>query len=199
MKIFTRAFTRKEKVLIVILAVILLGLAYYRFVDMNVRSAMEEATNAIEVNQSEVDISSAQLARLSNMDQELDSYEAGGTSYVASYNNVKEELAMLDQILGQVSDYSISLSDPVLSGDLIRRNVAIRFTAGSYSEAFSVVRAFNTSELRNIINNISFSSSSNRNGDETVSMNLNLTFYETIVGGVPDAGLIMPVESTPTE
>lgn len=197
MKLFTRAFTKKEKILIVVLAVLLIGLAYYRFVDMNVRSALAAAKEQIEVNQSELDISTAQLARLTSMDKELNSYEAGGSSYIASYNNVKEELAVLDQILGSVEDYSINLSDPVLSGDLIRRNIAIRFTTGTFSDALAIIRSFSSNRLRNVIQDISYSSSYTRNGTESVSVNLTVIFYETITGGVPDAGLIMPVTEAP--
>ncbi len=197
MKVFTRAFTRKEKILIVILAVILIGLAYYYFVDRNVRSALEEAKQSIETNQAELDISNAQLLRLNSMDQELNSYEAGGASYIASYNNVNEEIAMLDRILSGTADYNISLQDPVLSGELIRRNVSIRFTVGSFDSALSVIRAFSSSDLRNIIQDISYSSAVTRDGYESVTVNMTVTFYETIVGGTPDAGLIMPVEEAP--
>ena len=198
MKVFNRAFTKKEKILILILVVILLALVYYRFVDQSVRSSLAAAESSIETNQSELEISNAQLARLNSMNKELDGYEAGGTSRLESYNNIKAELAMLDQILSSVSDYTISLQDPVQDGDLVRRSVSIRFTTGSFSDVYAVVRAFANSELRNVIQDINYSSSSNRDGDESVTVNMNVTFYETMVGGTPDAGLVIPVEA-PTE
>ena len=198
MKVFNRAFTKKEKILILILVVILIGLVYYRFVDQSVRSSLAAAESSIETNQSELEISNAQLARLNSMNKELDSYEAGGTSRLESYNNIKEELAMLDSTLSAVSDYTLSLQDPVLDGDLIRRPVSIRFTTGSFGDVYKVIRAFSNSDLRNVIQDINYSSSSNRDGEESVTVNMNVTFYETMVGGTPDAGLVVPVE-TPTE
>lgn len=198
MKLFSRQFTKKETVMIVILVVLLLGLAYYYFVDRNVRSSLESAKSSIEVNQSELDISTAQLQRLQSMDAELDKYEAGGSSYMASYNNIKAELALLDFILAG-KDYTLTLQDPVLSGDLIRRDMAIRFTTGDFSSAYSVIRAFSNSDLRNIVQDISYSSSTGRDGAGTVSVNMTVTFYETMVGGTQDAGLIVPVEEVPTE
>ena len=191
---FNRAFTKKEIVLIVILVIILVGMVYFRFVDQNVRENLNKAKEDITTNQSELEISSAQLARLNSMDNELTSYEAGGTSYLASYNNIKEELSLLDSLLEPTHDYSLSLSDPVQSGDLVRRNIAIRFTTGDFGRALSVVRSLNKSNLRNIIRDISYSGSTGRNGEGSVTVNLNATFYETIVGGKADAGLI--VEST---
>lgn len=62
----------------------------------------------------------------------------------------------------------------------------------------NVIQAFNQSSLRNIIRDISFSASGSKSGNETVSVNMNLVFFETIKDGVPDAGLIMPeVKETP--
>lgn len=194
MKVFSRAFTKKEKILIFVFVILLLGMAYYYFVDRNVRDNLAAAKNAVEVNQSELDISTAQLMRLTSMDKELNSYEAGGASRLESYNNVKAELSMLDSILYPTIDYTITLQDPYLEGDLIRRMVAIRFTVRSFSDALTVVKKFNTSELRNIIQDMTYSSSVSRDGYETVSVNMNVIFYETIVGGTPDAGLIMPVQ-----
>ena len=198
MKVFSRAFTKKEKILILVFVILILGMAYYRFVDMNVRSRLSAAKESVVVNQSELEISSSQLARLNNMDQELNSYEAGGTSYMASYNNVKQELAVIDSILSSVKDYTISLQDPYLDGDLIRRGVSIRFTTDGFAQALSIIRKFSTNELRNIIKDISYSSSAARDGSENVSVNMNLTFYETMTGGTQDAGLIVPVQEVQT-
>ena len=198
MKVFSRSFSTKEKILILILVVLLVALVYYRFVDQSIRSSLNDANSKIETTQSELDISTAQLARLKNMDKELNNYEAGGSSMMPSYNNIKAELAMLDSILASTWDYTLNLHDPVLDGDLIRRDIDIRFTTDSFGSALGVVRAFSNSDLRNVIKNISYSSSTGRDGSESVTMNMGVTFYETIVGGTRDAGLIVPVE-TPTE
>lgn len=196
MKFLTRQFSRKEKVLIIIFVVILVVLAYYRFVDMNVREQTDAAKEAVEVAKSELEITNAQLVRLQSMDEELDSYEAGGASRLESYNNVKAELSLLDFILSSTSNYSISMQDPVLDGDLIRRAVAIQFTTDSFDSAMNVVRSFSQSNLRNIVQTISYSASTDREGGESVSVGMTVIFYETIVGGTPDAGLIMPEVET---
>ena len=48
MKLMSRDFTRKEKVLLLILTMILLGAVYYLAVDQPVRSAISEAVSEQE-------------------------------------------------------------------------------------------------------------------------------------------------------
>lgn len=196
MKILTRAFTLKEKILIGILILIILGLGYYKFVDMNVRDGLAAAKDSIETNQAELEISTAMLQKLQSMDKELTSYEAGGITYLASYNNIKEEIAFLDSILKDTVSYRLNLSDPVLNGDLIRRNISIQFVATGYEQARSIVNQFSTSQLRNIIQDISYSGGGSYNGVTTASVTMTVTFYETIVDGTPDAGLVIPVDTS---
>ena len=43
MKAFSRSFTLKEKILLLLLSLVLIGLAYYQFVDQPVRSALVQA------------------------------------------------------------------------------------------------------------------------------------------------------------
>ena len=72
MKRLSRDFTRGEKVLLLILALVLVGLAYYFVVDRPVRSAMESARAEKEALVTELTTLQARIARLEKMQAELE-------------------------------------------------------------------------------------------------------------------------------
>lgn len=191
MKVLKRKFTLKETILIIVLAVIILGLAYYKFVDEPVRSQTESAETQAESLETEKTIVTAQLTNLRKMENELSEAEAGGeATYMASYNNSAEEIAFLNTIFykPRVSNYSFGFSDVTKDGNQIRRNVSISYSTSSYDEAMAIIEDLSESHLRLVIGNVSASVGNSR--DESVySVSLTITFFETMVGGIADAGL----------
>ena len=55
MKVLSRDFTLKEKILLLILSLALIGLAYYQFIDQSVRSELAIAQSEKESLQVELD------------------------------------------------------------------------------------------------------------------------------------------------
>ena len=79
MKLMSRDFTRKEKVLLLILTMILLGAVYYLAVDQPVRSAISEAVSEQENLNTQLLVLQQKAASLSRMQNELDIIEGNGT------------------------------------------------------------------------------------------------------------------------
>ena len=71
MKVLSRDFTLKEKILLLILSLALIGLAYYQFIDQSVRSELAIAQSEKESLQVELDAVQMQLAQLKKMEQEM--------------------------------------------------------------------------------------------------------------------------------
>ena len=67
MKLMSRDFTRKEKVLLLILTMILLGAVYYLAVDQPVRSAISEAVSEQENLNTQLLVLQQKAALLSRM------------------------------------------------------------------------------------------------------------------------------------
>ena len=198
MKVISRDFTIKEKVLILVLALILLALAYYWLVDQPVRRALEECETERVTLESDLAVAQARVAQLRSMRAELDELGAlQETSRMESYNASKMELAALNQILSVAQSYSISFSGVSRSGDQIRRNFSLSFTTPDYSDAKGILTALSDCPMRCLVGNLSFSDSSRGEsyrggtvaGSYTVTANVSATFFETMYDGVPDAGL----------
>ncbi len=193
MKALSRDFTLKEKILLLFLCLILVGLAYYQFVDRPCRESLAAAQAEADSLTVELTAVEAKLVKMRNMRDEVEDITAGGTaSEMGSYNNSKEEIALLNDILQSADQYSISFSEVTRDGDQIRRNFALQVTTNSYEEMETILSRLYASHYRCLIGDIRCSAPQrNVYGylDGRVSVNATATFFETMVGGVPDAGL----------
>ena len=128
MKFMSREFTKKEKIMIVLLLLILAGLSYYRFFFIPVQNRIATADTRREAARMELSIVEAQIARLQAMQDELDGIEsAEHSTYLASYNNSEAEIRLLNRLLADTLQYSLSFSNVTRDGDLIRRNITMQF------------------------------------------------------------------------
>ena len=186
MKVFSRDFTRKEKALLIFLSLLMIGLAYYRFVDMNVRETIEKANAEADNLRVELQTLQARVTLLRNLQAQLDSMEENGElSYMPSYNSVKEEVAFLNDVLASAERYNIAFANVTRSGAQIRRSFTLQYTTLTYSEAEEIIKALCDYKNRCLVGDIRCSI----NDKGEVSINTAATFYETMVGGTADAGL----------
>ena len=186
MKIMSRSFTLAERILIAVLVLILLGLVYYRFVDTVVRETIANNDAEVKMLQTQMDAVQARLATLTGIQNNLDKLEAEGTlSWMPSYNNSKEEVAFLNDILADTIRYSISFANVTRSGDQIRRSFTLQYSCPSYKAAQDILMKLCTGKNRCLIGDMQC------RVDNTLAVTLSAsaTFYETMVGGAPDAGL----------
>ena len=190
MKILSRDFTRAEKILIAVLALILLGLAYYQFVDRPVRQSIANAQSEADMLQSEVTAAQARLAAAQKVKNSLDELEASGQkSWMGSYNNGKAEVAFLNDILADTLKYSVTFSNVTRNGNQIRRNFSLRFQTANYPEARDVITRLLQGENRCLMGDMKCSVDESG----TVTIDATATFYETMVDGIADA--VLPSDS----
>lgn len=186
MKIFSRDFSRTEKILIVVLVVLLLGLVYYQFVDKAVRASVDGAQAEKQALQTEIDIAQMRVQRLQSLKNTLDQLkEEGRMTYMASYNNSKPEVAFLNDILADTLSYSIEFDRVTRSGDQIRRSFKLSYMTSSFRVARNILDELGDGEFRCLVGDVSCAIAN----DGTTVVQANAIFYETMVGGTPDAGL----------
>lgn len=190
MKFLSRDFTIREKVLLGFLLVILLGLAYYLLVDMNVRSALERAESQKSTLETELTVVQARVAQLRKMQTEIDKIKTDGTfKQMPSYNNSKEVTKLLNNVLGELG-YRISFANVAQEGELVRRNLTLNFTADNYETVERVLAGLAGSEYRCLIGNVSCATRYVYKTEESViDVTAAITFYETTVDGKADQGI----------
>ena len=184
----SREFTRREKILLLALCLLLLGILYYEFIVKDVDAAIEKYNT--EELETELLIEQAKAQSIMDMQSEMRDEKAETGSVVASYNNIKNEIRALNDIIAGASSYHFDFSQPVRDHDAVRRNVDIGFTAGSYATAESIIRKLYDCKYRCLIRSISIDAGSGqgiRSGSVSVSMSV--TFFETMYNANTTDGL----------
>ena len=194
MKILCRDFTTTEKILIAVLALILLALMYYQFVDRTVRNTVQNAEREAQSLELEIDAAQTQAMRLRNLQNTLDELEAQGKlSWMGSYNNSKPEVRFLNDLLADTLTYSIDFSQVTRKGNQIRRSFKLKYQTGGYRSAREIIENLLACENRCLVSGIKCTIGS----AGLTTIEAQATFYETMVGGTPDAGL--PADSAETK
>lgn len=194
MKVMSRDFTRSEKLLILVLVIILLVLFYYVVVDKSVRESIVNAESEAQMLQVEMDAVEKRLAELKNTQAEMDKLEAEGKlSWMPSYNGSKEEVAFLNQILADTLQYEVAFANVTRSGDQIRRAFTLQYETEDYAAAQEIMDRLCGGKNRCLVGDVKCKI----NESGTVSVTESATFYETMVGGSPDAGL--PEDGAPAD
>lgn len=192
MKLLSRDFTLREKILLLVLSLFLIGLMYYQFVEVPVTTALERAETQKADLELELGVVNSKVASLTRMQKELDAIIGNSkVKPMPSYNNHKEEVTFLDGVLEGKVRYSIAFQDAARQGNQVRRTFSLSFIAPNYATAQAVVAELSGSPMRCVISSVQFNSRDilTTMDEGQVSVNLSATFFETMVGGTEDQGL----------
>lgn len=136
-----RQFTRREKVLLVILAALLVFAAYFYAVYRPTEASVSGAKAQIDSLSSEITVLEAKQQRMVSMQAELDELHAsGGAMPIPAYDNLQQLMGFLNVVLSNTSDYSLSfpgldLPDENSNSDIVRRHLQMTFVSPNYAAA----------------------------------------------------------------
>lgn len=194
MKVLSRDFTMREKILLLALAVLIIGIGYYKFIDEPVRSTIANA-KAEEANlQVELEAVQAKVAALKKMEFQLENMTSSDKDYMPSYNNRKAEIKQLNDILQNAQSYSVTFDSITREGNQIRRNFTLQFTTNRYTSAESILDRLEDGPYRCKLTEVLCTSESGNVYNGEISVSAVATFYETVVGCTDEAGL--PAETS---
>ena len=189
MKLLSREFSFREKVLIVILVVIVIVLGFIVFIRRPISESTTEAQNRISELETENTLLLAQAAKYTDMADEIEKIqEESGPSYLPSYNNSKEEVNFLNSILSKADTYTVSFTKVTRNSNLIRRSFSVNYTASTYDQAMDILKELDQCEYRCILGEVNVSSSTTKNVT-TYAVATVGTFYETMADGTADSAL----------
>ena len=179
---FTYTFSKREKALLVMLAVLAIVILWYRFVFSAIHEQIAAIDSQIATVQDEMVVSQAQVSSLNNMRSVVEDYQAQGIAPVLlpSFDNTQNLMAFLHGVLAGTRNYSISFDMPALNeGDgTIHRTGAVSFDVGSYAEARSVTEAIARGPYPCTIDSLGIMGSANRSSGGSFTVNARVTFFE---------------------
>ncbi len=189
MKILSRDFSTREKILLVILLVIIITGAYYLFVWRTVDDQILSIRSQNSSMESQLTIATAQVERLQAMSEQIDNDIL--RSYMPSYNASKQELDFLHGTLAETEDYMINFTYINREGDQISRGFNLQFTARDYAQAKKIIKALEDSEIRCLIGDYKIDPTDKQEYllSGKVQVALSGSFYETMYDGVADKEL----------
>ncbi len=139
------SLSRREKALLLGLAIILLFLAWFMLVFQRTNEQIITLDGEMAVVDSQVATTKAQVNRMHAMQATIDKQKAAGVSPtpVPTFDNMTALMAELNGILGITTTYSLAFDDldTATSTEYVLRGVTIDYGCDSFIAAENVVRA----------------------------------------------------------
>ena len=195
-----REFTAKEKILILVAAILALGLIYYNFVYRYFQNQIKlYDTVALE---DELMVEQNKAMRISQMKQIIEESEGKVKGDLSVYNNQSAEIVEMGRIFDEDGDnVNITWSDPIMSGTIIRRDVNITFHCTSYQNFKNILQKMSEMKYRCLIGNVAVTDANTKesvgiaeSGD--INASISVTFFETSEGAVSLAGVTIDKADT---
>lgn len=179
-----RTFTSREKVLLVVLAVLLIGCFYYLVVLQPSLSAIASSDSAVAAAEDEMLVQQAVATRKAELVEQIREAQESGVDQktLPPYDNTKNELAELDAILANATSYNIDFSSAEIAGTLVRRSVSIAFTADSYDAAQNVLQKLIDCKYSCLVTDIAVSGAGlgQTSSQGEVKASAAVTFFESL-------------------
>lgn len=189
MQMLDYEFTKRDKGLLLILLVAVLGLIYYQ-VDY-VMFQEEMASLDVAPLEMEAKIEEKRSFTKKQMLREIEKAQGRKESRIPVYNAQAEELrAMAEALSGRADNLSISWEEPVLKAPIVKRTATLSFACGSYKDLVIIVEALRDLKCRCLVRDLTLTSS-----EDALSVSLQVTFYETTEGAKDLSGLKAQTEN----
>ena len=153
-----RAFTTREKVMLLVLTVLLIVIAYFKLILEPINNSIDEYQSETAAEQDEILQNTALLTRMSQMQKELEEiYAEGDPTPIPNYDNSGKLLVELNSILSASVDYSLDFGQvsALNDGYIMCRPINMAFTTNTYAETRAIIDALHNSDFTNQISDIS--------------------------------------------
>lgn len=169
---FKYKFSKREKVLVGGLIVVVVILLWYLFVFQRTNEDISRINSEISNIQQENVVNEQMIANMKNMQESIDKHKARGDSTITipTYDNIKPLMAELDGVLGATTTYSIAFDDLDLSSsEYVLRPVKITFGCDSYETVEGVANALAKGGFPCVISELSFTDNTNTGTSRAVN------------------------------
>ena len=178
-----RALSTREKVMLMILCLLLIGIAYYKFLLEPINDSVTEYQSMTQMEQDMILQNTALIQKKKNMEAELEQIFAQGTpTPIPSYDNSGVLMVELHSILSSTIDYTLSFGDTstLSCGYLLRRPIQMEFTTADYWQARQIINRLHGSDNISQISDLTISRVTLRNTENegAISVKLVVTYFE---------------------
>ena len=182
-----RPFTTREKVMLVILSLMIIGICYYKFLLEPINDQIEQYNQMSAGEQDIITQNMALIQKKKEMEQELEAIfaENPDPDPIPNYDNSGVLMVEIHSILDGTVDYTLSFSDTSLlsGGYLLRRPLELEFSVTTYSQARAIINRLHDSKNINQISDLSITrvNRETKQTDEdadTICVKMVITYFE---------------------
>ena len=186
-----RAFTTREKVMLLVLTVLLIVIAYFKLILEPINNSIDEYQSETAAEQDEILQNTELLTRMNQMQKELEEiYAAGDPTPIPNYDNSGKLLVELNSILSASVDYSLDFGQvsALNDGYIMCRPINMTFTTNTHAETRAIIDALHNSDFTNQISDISVQfENSGSSGNVQVNLYDDVTALFTVRLSVKDS------------
>ena len=154
-----RKLTVREWLLLALLGVILLVSGYISLFYMPMTSERDRCIAEAEDCKMQTEALQVRVEDKKRMERELKEIFAADPDprSIAPFDNLKPVMRELNETLSSTRNYSLNFGTVDASQPIVRRQISMNFTVGSYATAMRVLQQLHDSEYRCMLDNLSIS------------------------------------------
>ena len=173
-----RKLSPREMMLLGVLAILVIVVGYITLFYMPTTEARDAALAETETTREQTETARVRLAEKQRMERELEEIFTRNVNplALADYDNVQSVMRELNLTLEAAQNYSLSFATVDASQSIVRREISISFTCGSYDAAKAVLQRLHDSLYRCMLNNVSISLGQGDSG--LVSVSGSIVYFE---------------------
>ncbi len=179
----SRKFTTKEKILLLILALVLLVDAYYILVHQRVQRELEEARSRIETATVYYEIETARAAKKAEMQKKIQKVKADGSIRpLPDFDNSTNVVAYLNGVMAATGEYHLVFNTASYSDYVAMRAINMSFDCAGYSAVKDIVTQLERGPYYCEVTALSMSTEreSNDMTIDGVAVQLTVVFFEYV-------------------
>ena len=175
-----RELTKREKVLLLIFAVLLIAVGYYKLLLEPINNQIESYRSLTQEEQMQMDTAQLQAVRIQQMEAEIAQAKAAGIERtIPDYDNSAVLLPQLYQIMDSTIEYAMDFDEITFEGNIAARPVQIEFETANYQKARRVIDKLCTTGYAMQIEDMTIQEA--RTTDKrSVHTYLSITFFEAV-------------------
>lgn len=175
-----RELTKREKVLLLIFAVLLIAVGYYKLLLEPINNQIESYRSLTQEEQMQMETAQLQAVRMKQMETEIAQAKAAGIERtIPDYDNSAVLLPQLYQIMDSTIEYAMDFDEITFEGNIAARPVQIEFETANYQKARRVIDKLCTTGYAMQIEDMTIQEA--RTTDKrSVHTYLSITFFEAV-------------------
>jgi len=179
-------FSRREKFLILFLALIVVGLAWFVLVYQSTTNEIAAIESEMTTNETQINQARTRVGEMNSMQAVIDEYKSKGAAPtpVPDYDNMTAVMSELNAVLAGTENYSLAFDEVKTSsqGGYVLRGVRANYNCGSREEAESIIGSLANGPYPCGIDSVALSDSSvgggRSSGRAPVSATVHITYFE---------------------